>query len=439
MITTNANWDTANARLAKQPVYVFAIGGESTVYSTHNLTAAGITGAPASQPWLRTPRGTTQTVDVLNGSSSIGELECEVIDQAGTLRQLVGTTTLEGQAATLKVGYPGLAWTEFVTLHTYQIYKITPSRGYTSWLFRARDRQMSLKKTVYLNPVNGNPLEESNPWVLQGTPAEIIEAVYLFGLGRPLEEIDLQSMADLDSGTEGMHKSVRPFQFLLDSPVEAKQFIETEICKVAGLYPVVDNLGRLSVRSSRPPAAGPVAVFTFDDDNMVVLPEVDRMPVVNEIIFKIDGGRNQLIFVNATSLSTFGRAKQHVIESEGLRTVFGAQWFCQDVANRLFRRFAGTPAGLRGGAPVIQIEAFLLSLPVWTGDYVNVTSSLMPNLLTGDMGVTDRLYEVIDRAPDYSRGRMRYRLLDTGLTGLGGAYKWASSDRDFVIETSEIY
>jgi len=34
---------------------------------------------------------------------------------------------------------------------------------------------------------------------------------------------------------------------------------------------------------------------------------------------------------------------------------------------------------------------------------------------------------------------MRYRLLDTGLTGAEGAHQFAPSSRDFVIGTSEVY
>jgi hypothetical protein len=443
MITTNSAWDTKNAALAKQPIYVFAIGGQTRVYSTHDLTAAGVTGAPDYRAWLKTPQGASQSIDVLNGSSSIGELECEVIDQAGSLRQLVGTTTLEGCSATLSVGYPGITYAQFVPLHTNVLYKITPSKQYTSWLFRSRDKQMAAKRTVYINPENGNPLADSNPWVLTGTPAEIMQAVYLFALQRPLADVDRATMQALDAGTEGLYKTVRPYMFTLTEPFEAKQFLESEVFKVAGLYPIVDNTGRLSVRSFRPPAAGPVSAYSFTQDNMIVFPEIDRMPITNEIIFRIDsqGGdfQNELVYIDAASVSMYGRAGQQVIESKGLRTVLGAQWFCGEVANRLFMRFAGTPTVLRGGAPIAQIEAFLLTLPVWVGDYVAVTHPQMPNIFTGDLGVTNRLYEVIDREPDFSRGRMRYKLLDTGLTGLAGAHKFSSSDRDFIIGTSEVY
>ena len=443
MITTDTAWDAENAKLGKKPVYVLEIGGESRVYSSHDLAAEGVVSPPEYRAWLKTPRGATQSIDVLRGSSSIGELECEVVDQGGELRQLVGTTTLEGRSATLLVGYPGIAYASFVPLHTYQIYKITPSRNYTAWKFRSRDRQMIAKRTVWMNPENGLPIEDSNPWILQGTPGEIAQAMYLFALERPVAEVDTELMRQLDAGSEGLYKTVRPFLFILNEAFEAKQFLETQIYKAAGLYPVVDNLGRVSLRAFRPPAAGPTAVYSFDDSNMIVLPEIDRMPIVNEIIFKMDhdsdGYQNELIFIDATSVSTYGRAGQHVVESKGLRTVLGAQWFCQEVADRLFRRFAGTPAALRGGAPMVRIEAFLLTLPVWVGDYVAVTHPLMPNILTGELGVTERLYEVIDRAPDFARGRMRYRLLDTGLTGMEGARKFAPSDRDFIIEVSEVY
>ena len=31
--------------------------------------------------------------------------------------------------------------------------------------------------------------------------------------------------------------------------------------------------------------------------------------------------------------------------------------------------------------------------------------------------MTNRVHEVIERSPDYANGRMKYKLLDTGLTG----------------------
>lgn len=444
MIATNAAWDAKNAALAKRPIYVLEISGLARVYTTGDLAALGVTGTlPEYRAWLMVPRGASQSINVLGGSSSIGELECEVIDQGGEMRTLVGTTVLEGRTATLRVGYPGIAFAEFVTLHTHTLYKVTPSKTYTSWVFRSRDRQLSAKRTVTVDPESGARLSEEHPWVVAGTPAEIMQAVYLFALGRPAAELDLAALAALDAAGEGLYKTVRPFLFTLIEPFEAKQFLEAEVYKVAGLYPVINHTGQISLRSFRPPAAGPVGVFSFDESNIVGLPEVDRMEVTNEIVFRLDYDgsefRRELVYLEATSIGTYGRARQHVIESKGLRTVLGADWVCQDVATRLFARFAGTPEGLKGGAPVVRVNAFFSTGPVWLGDYVTLSHPVMPDLITGDLGVEARLYEVIDRTPDYARGRMQYRLLDTGLTGRQAAYGWSPCDRPFVIGASEVY
>ena len=443
VITTNSAWDTKNAALGKTPIYVFAIGGRAKVYTTHNLLAYGITGYPTYLATLKTPRGASQSIDVVNGSSSIGELECEVVEYQGDLLGLVGTTTLDGLTATLSVGYPGMAYANFVALTTYQIYKVIPSKNYTSWLFKSRDRQMNQKKTIWTHPENGLALDDSNPWILQGTPCEIVQAIHLFALGRAVAELDRTTFLALDSAVENLHATLRPFYFVLDKSFEAKEFLESQIYKCCGVYPVVDNVGRLSLRAFRSPMAGPTPLYTFDEDNMTILPEVDRMPIINEIVFKIDADasdyKNELVFADATSLSLYGRTTKLSIDSAGLKTVLGAQWWCEEVASRIFRRFSGSTNGLRGGAPVFTIEAFFLTAPVWVGDFVYLTHPSMPDILTGTMGVTNRLVEVISRDPDYAQGKMKYKLLDTGMTSLQAAHLFSSSARNFVIGTSEVF
>ncbi len=447
MITAPSDWNAANALLAKTPIYLMAIAGQPVNYTTHNLAAMGVTGTlPIYSVWLKTPQGASQTIDVQTGSSSIGELELEVVDMDGSIRTLCGGTTLAGTKVTLSVGYPGIAITSFVPLHTYTIYKVNPSKDYTSWIFTARDQQMVTKRTIWYHPENGEAIADTNPWILQGTPCEIAQAVWLFALGIPLSAVDRATLLTLDSDAQGLYNASRPFQFILTEAVDADQFLENEIFKASGLYPVVTNTGQLSLRASRPPAAGPTGLFTFTEDNMIVLPELDRLDIYNEIIvnFDYDGSNynSQVVYIEADSVSAFGIAGQLTIDSQGLRTAFGAEWFIEDMANRYFRRFAGTPAGLRGGAPTIKIQAFLATLPVWVGDYVLVTHPLMPNVLTGALGVTNELYEVIDREPHYTDGHMEYTLMDTGLTGSPAASQFspaAGGGTAAIIGTSLIF
>jgi hypothetical protein len=429
VIATNTAWDAMNAAPAKRPIYAMALSGQATVYTSADLAALGITGVlPDYRPWLKVPQGAAQSIDVVNGTSTIGELVCEVVDQGGALRTLIGTTVLEGATLTLSVGWPGIAWSEFVTVQTYQLYKVTPANGYTSWLFTSRDPQIIAKKTVSHHPENGALLSQDNPWYLGGTALEIVQAVLLFGLGLPAAAIDRDGMAALDSTAEGIYSAARPYLFAMADSFGAKQFLETEIYKSAGLYPVITESGKLSVRCFRPPAAGVAPVYAFTGDNTIGLPEIDRMPVINEAIvrFDYDGSayQKEMYFLESDSLGTYGRTTQWVLESQGIRTELGGEWYAGWVADRIFRRFAGI--ALKGGAPTAKVEAFLGSAPVWAGDTVTLTHPKMPNLMTGDLGVAGRVYEVIAREPDYANGKMAYTLLDTGLTGTAAGGTWGS-------------
>jgi hypothetical protein len=380
---------------------------------------------PSYSVLLKTPQGSTQTVDVMNGTSSIGELTCEVIDPAGAVLAYIGSNVLEGATCTLQVGYPGIAWTSFVTLHTYQIYKIVPSKDYTSWLFSSRDRQINGKLMVVYNPSNGMEISTANPWIIQGSAPEVILQVWLWGLGVPLSTVDLTGLWELNSAAEGLFPH-RPFCFVITQAFEAKQWLEEEIYKPCGLYPVVNNLGQIGAQPSRPPAAGAAPVLTFNNQNVTVLPEWDRQPILNEIVYQADQDASgeygsYQVYVQGGSVSQYGCAGQLTVNSSGLRSSYGAQAFCEDIASRLFDRFAGAPEDLKGGAPLLQVEAFLMTMPVWVGDFVYLTYPLMPNPFTGTDGVTNRVYLVIDRTPDYAQGKMRFKLLDAGLTGAPAA------------------
>jgi hypothetical protein len=454
MITTTTNWNTANAKTGKMPIYALQLtpqvalvgGGTVPVYTTHDLARWGVTGAPSYEPWLKTPQGASQSVDIVNGSSSIGTLTCEVLDVGGAVRLLVGQNTIEGSAATLLVGYAGLAWADFAVLQSYMVYSINPTDGYTSFEFVCRDLQLLEKITIYTHPENGYPLADDNPWYLCGTPAEIFQAVTLFALGLSVAQIDRATMVWLDSAAQNIFAPWRPFQFGLTKSFQAKQFLETEIFKPSGLYQVVLPNGQLSLRCMRPPAAGATPVFTFNESNLTAFPTWERQPIINQAIWQFDadssggGYANYESFLEATSISLYGQGQQFSADSSGLRTELGAFAYTQWATGRLFRRFAGADGAIKGGAPLLTVRAMLMTLPVWLGDYVALTHTKMPDITTGALGVTNRIYEVVDRQPDYAGGTMQYKLLDTGLTGAAAAFQFgAGSARPAVIGTATIY
>jgi hypothetical protein len=435
----------ANAAAAKMPIYAFAIAGQATVYTTHDLARCGITGTlPSYQPWLKTPQGASQSIDVINGSSSLGNLTCEVLDVGGAIRTLVGTHTLEGSLITLSVGYPGLAWTDFAVLQCYLLTEINPTDGYTSFNFIAKDPQILEMLTVYTHPENGYLLSENNPWHLTGTPAEMFQAVCLGALGMSASQIDRATMVALDSAAQNIFGPWRPFRFELTKSFQAKQFLETEIFKPSGCYQVALPNGQLSLRSMRPAAPSPAPVFTFTEANLTAFPQWTRQRPVNQAIWQFDSGSdgygNTNTFLEATSISQYGQGQQFSMDSAGLRTEMAAFAYTEWMTARLFRRFSGSDGAIKGGAPLLTLRAMLMTLPVWVGDIVALTHAKMPDITTGNLGVTNRKYEVVDRQPDYQQGYMQYKVLDTGLNGAAAACTFgAGSANPCVIGTGVIY
>jgi len=416
-IPTTSGFDTANSKMAKMPIYAFSIPGW-TVFTTHDLVRTGITGAlPSYLPWLKTPQGSSQSIDIVNGSASIGDLTCEIVDVGGAVRAWVGTNTLEGSMVTLCVGYPGLAWSDFAVVQTYLLYKINPTDGYTSFNFLSKDLGLLLNMTVYTHPENGYLLSEDNPWYLSGTPAEMFQAICLCCLQLTAAQVDRATMATLDSPAQNIFAPWRPFRFALTSPFQAKSFIESQILKPSGCYPVVLPSGALSMRSAHPPV-DVTPVFTFTENNLKEFPKWDRQAIVNQAVWKFADGSSEVI-LEAASIGQYGNGQQFSVDSQGLRPQMAAAAYAQWVTSCLFRRFSGdvNTGAIKGGAPVLTLVAFLLTLPVWVGDYVALTHSKMPDITTGALGVTNRIYEVIDRQPNYAGGFMQYKVLDTGISG----------------------
>ncbi len=53
-----------------------------------------------------------------------------------------------------------------------------------------------------------------------------------------------------------------------------------------------------------------------------------------------------------------------------------------------------------------------MTLSVEVGDFVYLSHPLVPDLSSGRRGVYNRVFEVIEKQPNYAEGTMTYRLLD---------------------------
>jgi len=397
------------------------------------------------RPYLKVPQGVEQRIEQLEGRGSIGALGLEAIDGAGYMTALGSGGKLEGKKVSLKVGYPGMATADFVTVVSQQIESVAALDDYTGIKLTCRDLQRSAKSKVFLKGNDGFPISNQHSRTLSVNPIDLALLVFQNELGvgqppgapssawkiydparwsggsnptllNPNAYLDLAKFIFYRAGIFAGYK----FDFSFEQPVEAKQLLEYEVFKALGGYLIVLADGRLSPRFFVPPYSVS-NLFSFSERNMTVLPRVERIPIINQVSYRMDydGSKFQaeVLFVYAPSMQHYGLAGQQIIESKGMKLNRGGSSLAGITAERIFRRYAGFDpvSGLAtGGAMALAVTSHYLTLAVEVGDFVYVNHPLLPNFLTGQRGVVNRIFEVVEKQPNFTEGTMTYKLLDAG-------------------------
>jgi hypothetical protein len=218
------------------------------------------------------------------------------------------------------------------------------------------------------------------------------------------------------------------FEFTITSPVEAKGWLEDYLLKPLGLVSVVHSNGLLSLKAMKNPAnQSPVVSFT--QKNVMGIPQVSREPILNVLTMRLDVNdslpttasrayNNQVTYEQQTSIYQFRRIFNQQVEATGLRAAYGGFLRSFLLADRVFRRYGF-------GTPRYQVKAFLSSVTAEIGDYVSLTHPLIPDLKSGQVGITNVLCEVVGRTPNYARGTMTFDLYDTRFMQLTKPYQIA--------------
>jgi hypothetical protein len=420
----------------------------SWLTALHNDVLFTTRSAPlAGQPYLKVPQGVQQTIRQLEGQSSIGALDLELTDARGALTALVSGGKLEGRQVTLRVGYPGMASSDFVTVATQEIESIAALPDLTGYALHCRDRKRTAKTKIFTRGDDGFPTSNDHPRTILANPIDIALMILQneLGLGQapalaesawkiydpaawdasetsnptliwPNPQVDVDQFLFYRHGIFAGYL----FDFTLDQPVEAKQFLEYEIFRALGGYLLVLPDGRLSPRFFLP-AFSFANLFSFSDRNLTALAGVERHPIINQVTYRMDydGSKFQteLLFLDAPSLAQYGLAGQHIIESKGLKLARGGAALAGLTAGRIFRRYAGmdpVSGAPNGGTLTLSVTSHFLTLTVEASDYVFVSHPLVPNFETGQRGLFNRICEVVEKQPNFAAGTMTYRLLDVG-------------------------
>ncbi|HEV2178560.1 MAG TPA: hypothetical protein VGW33_15345 [Terriglobia bacterium] len=424
---------------------------------------------PQTLPYLITPEGQSASAQELDGHSSVAALHVESIDPGGVVKGLASQSNFVGRVAQLRMGFPGQALGDFVTVETRQI----TATGFTAngklTIESADVQRFTAGAQLWLNggPVawtigqpspaqpsgvavtsNAFAVSDQNPRWISGNPLDLYLAAMQNELGvgqdpsvpasawaiydpthpttliNPNPYLDVPGITALRDGPF----SGDWFEFKITRPVDAKGWLEDQILKVLGLYAIARADGRLSLKSMKSPqAANPV--MAFNQTNVMGIPDFARLPVINflTVRFGVDDSQREtaarqyaqeVTFQQASSVAQYRQQFKAQTEANGLRIERGGMLRAFVLADRVFRRHAF-------GTPQYRVRTQLATLPVELGDFVWLNHPLVPDLSTGQVGLTNVVCEVVERQPHYRSGSMEFGLLDTRFMALTAPYSIA--------------
>jgi hypothetical protein len=413
MIATTPAYDAACAKKSVRPVHLVEIEGYGKVFSTQPDGPV-----PGAKCWIGTIGTLDQSIDDLNGSSTLQDVTLTVLDYRGLITADFPLFTFEGVRLTLKAGFPGLAEADFMTLFTGIITEVASDIDNTAYTFTAQDYNRVNQQVVYLTGDDGQPTSNDHPKTVVGNPLDILIEILETQIGYADHEIDLATItAARDQLFAGMS-----FEFSITSPPDAKSFIEGELLKPLGGYGFTDNLGRYTVDFFQPLEGGVTAAMTLDQTNLMTMPAMAQADLVNVISYRFDSDgdkfMSETVQQDAASIELYGAQGQQVIESQGVRSGFQGFSLAGMVARGIFARYGNKN-------PTVEVTAYWKFAKLMVGDFVALTHPLVPNRKTGTMGVTAQMFKVLERQLDPEAATCDLTLIDASAAAGFGTRRYA--------------
>jgi hypothetical protein len=436
------------------------------------------TAGPDVLPYLKIPQGQGQTISELEGHSTISRLAFDTIDVRGEIKALAAEERVVGTKVLFKLGFPEMALTDFVTLHTDQLVNLGSDED--GWMnFEADDVQRWLLDLAWRKggPDDYVPYQEApdpplrdalransvdtfdkNPRYLAANPLQILivalqnelgigqasadpstwliydpeqdASAYDPALGLPPSNPTLiypNPYVDLDRVAQLAHRdfSGDRMEFKITRPVTGKQWIDDQILKPLGLFWIVRPSGALALKTMKSPETTGTAAWT--QDTMLGIPRAERLAPINVVTFRFNADedqretaarqyQNEVTFKYQASIDRYhGQEFKHQVEANGLRPAYGGMLRAQILANRVFRR--------RGiGTPQYTIQTLFTQGRLEVGEFVRISHPLVLDYETGLKGISGVLCEIIDKQPDYASGAFTWKLLDGRFLGLSTPY-----------------
>lgn len=151
--------------------------------------------------------------------------------------------------------------------------------------------------------------------------------------------------------------------------------------------------------------------FSFTNDTLQNIPEAQQADLINTVSFRFDKdsqGKFQSESINeyTVSVARYGQYGQQVIEADGLLASLQGFYIASFTAQMIFLRY-----GLKN-LMFTDLSALWNAVLIEPGDLVALTSSFIPDRAAGVIGITSKLFEVLDRKWNFNQGIVTLRLID---------------------------
>ena len=347
--------------------------------------------------YLTSISGLNSKVSPEEGKVSIGGIGFELLDYNDEITALLATDAyyFHRKRVTIKAGYMGMDEADMLTIMVGWVTGLKLNKDGLSYIFNVTDPIKWMQRKIFRGA-------EDSTVTISGNPLNILLALLTSGSGSgDYDWYDSANGLGLDTAyinvteIEKVRDDWYPgdshyMKFTINKRIKAKDFFEKEIFKPLNLYPVVDGQGRFSVKPFKPPLAALESVQSFNEDNIIGLPEWDSnlASLINEVEIKYDYDGDdfltEVFYVDSTSLNNRGPGKKPLeIKTKGLHTSHSPASIAGRATDilatrkqRIFGRFSTPPIKL-------SLNTFFSRWLSEAGDVVPFTHSKIPDIEAG--------------------------------------------------------
>lgn len=423
MISSTSNFQAALAAYQSGPIFVqMVIAGYSRVFTSQPDGIAG------HYPWIVSLDNLDLTLQDLDGGADQRTGYATVQDNGGAITGDFPTFTFEGQQIQIQVGFAGLAQADFCTVFTGFIDCVSSANSNTEYYFQFSDSQAKLAAKVYLTGDDGGSTSSTNIRTVSGHPLNILMEI--------CQTLDIACDTTKISAYRDGPFAGTIFAFYLTQAPDAVEFIKEQIMKPLGGYMWINAAGLLTVNFFYP-LAGPVPVGYFGPSTWFDIPEAGQTNMVNTVQMQFDlddssansdssGSYLSTSNENFTpSYQLYGDlASSITINADGVRSAFQGFFITALTTIMIFMRYGFKnltfDSESSGGSSPDSNWSTLLYEP---GDIVSVTHPQVPDRKAGVIGITNKLFEMLNKTINFTEGRLTYTMIDASYLSQFGLYK----------------